>query len=495
MKFRFEAEVRNPKKSDREVSFSITEGQFPSVWLKNVYSFPPELRVPETIGVKGSGTFTPNALSARTELQFGQTLFQTTVSLNPSDRASDIVLKTTFRGLNVKHLLVDSPLQTNVSGVANLRIIRRQPEVSADYQVQLLPSDIAHLSISSAKLQGSISRGLIKSDVRVRSAFGNTAFMLDVNLSGFEPQFKVQGNMEGIDLSRIIPGELFNSTLLNGSYALNFTGNDLSSFYGTASIDLDTSFVNRNIVPYHQIFVDLNSPLEAQRRFRLASSLIDAEISGTFDPVAVPPAIRLWAADVLQKVHRELLFEEHTISERENIIPFDVTCFVRVKNDNLLLNYSPLLSGFVSSGILEGDFQVNNTSSAMRFIFKDEFFGVKNFGVTKPSLLVSATLQRGIDLKDKSAISVEVNFDSLYVADSRIGKTVFSLNQFNEAAQLRFQSRGIAQYGWAVLNADVLMSVESLDLIVREGKGGFKNYDWAIQNGSALAWAEGSNWM
>jgi hypothetical protein len=179
------------------------------------------------------------------------------------------------------------------------------------------------------------------------------------------------------------------------------------------------------------------------------------------------------------------------MAEEKEIIPFDVTCFVQIKNDKLLSNYSPLLTGFVSLGILEGDFQVNNTSAAMRFTFKDESFAVKNFGVTKPSVLVSATLQRGIDLKDKSAISVEVNYDSLYVADSRIGKTAFSLNQFNETAQLRFRSRGIAQYGWAVLNADVLMSVESLDLIVREGKGGFKNYDWAIQNGGVLAWAEG----
>lgn len=233
-----------------------------------------------------------------------------------------------------------------------------------------------------------------------------------VDFARQEPPVSMQGNAENINLSKVFGQMGIASTDLNFNYNVELQGLEPNRIQGRANLDISQSVINDDTVRAHQLYMDLNSPDEPTRSFRLTSSLFDMNISGQIVPGDIMDQAKFWTAYLRDRFKAEILMNAPVDSQAIAIAPpsrnvvFDGN--IKAKDLGLIKKYAP-------------DFPTINTDTQINF----------NVNTDGTRLLVSAEMQADTLVYDK------LNFSN---SQSQITASFRSDRTFSEFSSIDFEA-------------------------------------------------------
>lgn len=472
-----------------------------SIWadagpFRQKINLPDGVRPLKEAGFNGNVDVSKSKVSVRGDLIVNKKAFPIRTSFNPSQPGEAIYANITFSKLIPGDFLSTHLPDTKLNGWVDLTlapgaVLKKR---SLMYTIQLLPSYINGLEIQSSQFTGFVSADSLNTKLEINGGFGRLATEVNGGMSGKQLKVSSAGSFSGINLNKLVSGDIFHNTLLNGGFSIDLNGENLTDFFGKAIVDFDTSFVNSKIIPFHQVYVDLNSPYSPKRSFRFASSVIDIEVAGSFKNEALIPAIEYWANRVDYQIKKEVLFVEGKEPDAQVIDPVEGDIAITVKNPGLAAEYSPFFRNLTSGGRLNAYVQLSRDLAVVRGSFEDSVLSAKGTTVHNPSVSFSASLHDGIDWKDKAALALDITLDSVHTGALTTGKMHLNLNQFNESAKILMDFKDMAGSGEFVADIDVLMTVEALDFSINKFSGSFRDYSWKAGYQSGLVYSTAHDW-
>lgn len=203
-----------------------------------------------------------------------------------------------------------------------------------------------------------------------------------VDFAREEPPVSMQGNAENIDLSKLFGRFGIASSSLNFDYNVELQGLNPNRIQGRANLDIKQSIIGSDTVRAHQLYMDLNSPDEPTRSFRLTSSLFDMNISGQIVPGNIVDQAKFWKAYLSNRFESEILMNIPADSQSTLVSPLNQNVVLegnlKAKDLSLIKNYFP-------------NFPTINTDSQINF----------NVNTNGTRLLVSAEMQADTLVYDK----------------------------------------------------------------------------------------------
>lgn len=235
-------------------------------------------------------------------------------------------------------------------------------------------SRVGDVNFEMLQLRSSLVNGLWTQEYEYRNAdeFINGSAWID--FSRKEPPVSMQGNAENIDLATIMGDLGVASTRLNFDYNMELQGLSPNRIQGRANLDIKPSVIGGDTVRAHQLYMDLNSPDEQTRSFRLTSSLLDMNMTGQIVPGDIIDQVQFWTNHLTDRFKSEILMNVPADSQVTAVNPPTQNVVlegdINAKDLGLIKKYLP-------------DFPTIETDSQLNF----------NVNTDGTRLLVSAKLQ------------------------------------------------------------------------------------------------------
>ncbi|MCW3092708.1 MAG: hypothetical protein JWP81_3777 [Ferruginibacter sp.] len=112
-----------------------------------------------------------------------------------------------------------------------------------------------------------------------------------IDMSGATPQFAFNANLARADLKKL--KYTLGDFVLNGRFDLNFTGNNIDNFLGTAKI-LDARLTHNDVPLSFDSLVLQSSVLDNQKYLTIHTNELDADLSGNFKILELPDAFKIF---------------------------------------------------------------------------------------------------------------------------------------------------------------------------------------------------------
>lgn len=130
-----------------------------------------------------------------------------------------------------------------------------------------------------------------------------------VDFAEEEPPVSMQGNAQNIDLSRFLGHLGVAPSNMSFDYNVELKGLNPDRIQGRANLDIKQSEIDGDTVRAHQLYMDLNSPDESTRSFRLTSSLFDLNVSGQIVPGDIVDQTKFWTTYLKNRFKAEYLMD------------------------------------------------------------------------------------------------------------------------------------------------------------------------------------------
>jgi len=167
-------------------------------------------------------------------------------------------------------------------------------------------SKVNNISFDELTLNSSLADGLWKQNYKIHRADQSISGSGSVDFSKKEPPVTMRGNARNVNLASIFHSAAIASTKLNFDYNVEIQGLDPDRVQGRANLDINPSVIGGDSVRAHQFYMDLDSPDQQQRSFRLTSSLFDMNINGHIVPTKILQQVKFWKTYLVNRYKSEI---------------------------------------------------------------------------------------------------------------------------------------------------------------------------------------------
>ena len=315
--------------------------------------------------------------------------------------------------------------------------------VDGDFEKKLF---IGHFSINDPNLQISSLDGAL-------------------NLLEKNPGFKLQANVEKADLKNLgLTKEAFNFA---GDLDLNFTGNNIDNFLGTARVSNAKLQQQNNRLSFDSLTIN-SEIIDGKKSLSFSSNEIDANITGYFKIKELPDAVKVVLARYYPTYIKTPAFAVNSIQ--------DFTFKIKTNDvDQYVKLIDPKLGGFNNSNI-SGNFNLQSYNLNLRAVIPQFYYDKKEFNNT---VLVGRgtkdTLVNDIAIED-----IVIN-DSLHLPNSKL-----NVSTSNDLSFIKLNTSASKIFGDAELNASIQTLSDGVKIHFYPSSFIINNKKWQLEKDGEL---------
>lgn len=318
-----------------------------------------------------------------------------------------------------------------------------------------------HNIVTNGKLEKQLFNGFLSiNDSNLRATLNGL-----VNINGSQSQFNFLADVEKADLRAL---NFTNDTVLfNGKFNLNFTGNNIDNFLGTARITDANLTRNSQRLKFDSLILH-SDYVNDVRTLTINSNEFDGTITGDFHIDDLPNATQLF----LNKYYPAYIKAPSHVITHQNFT-FNITTR---QVDELVQMIDKNLKGFNDSKIeglldLEGN-QLELTAKVPQFTYS-------NFGFTNTDIHGKGSLKQ---------LSLNGNVENISVNDSlSLPHTSFSVVAQNDSSQIKISTAATQAVSKADLNASVITYNDGVKINFDTSSFVLNSKTWTIDKGGELS--------
>ena len=355
------------------------------------------------------------------------------------DVALNIKLKGTGFNLNVLNAKVDGTVKSvGFNGYNYQNII-----LNGDFEKKLFTG---HLSIDDPNLK--------------ISSFDGSLNLLDKN-----PGFKLQAKVEKADLKKL--GLTTQDLAFNGNLNLDFTGNNIDNFLGTARISNAQLRQNENQLSFDSLTVN-SQIIDGKKSLSLISNEIDANVTGDFKIMELPDAVKVLLARYYPTYIKA---PSYIVKSTQNF-----TFFVKTNNvDQYVKLIDKKMGGFNNANI-SGSFNLQNYDLALNATIPQFIYDKKEFRNT----ILTGKGTRDTLINDIAIEDIIVN-DSLHLPNSKL-----RIATSNDLSFIKLNTSASKIFGDAELNASVQSLSDGIKIHFFPSSFVINNKKWELDKDGEL---------
>lgn len=303
-----------------------------------------------------------------------------------------------------------------------------------------------------------------------------------VDFSQKVPPVSLKGNAQNINLAKIFGESVVAPTKLNFDYNVEMRGLTLNQVRGRANLDIKASVIGGDTVRAHQIYMDLNSPGEDIRTFRLTSSLFDMNISGPLVPGNIIEQAKYWSSYLSNRFKAEILMNASSDSilvprfGPDESVVFNGT--FRTKDLSLIKKYLPDFPR------LQADSKVtfNVNTDGTRLLLSAEVqvdslrYGPYNFKDSRTQLTASFRSDR--TLKEFSSIDLHARLGSMQIETMNLDSVDINFSLKDDSVHYAQQISSISENAHFNMELNSALSDSSIAVSVQDFFLGNSQYSW-----------------
>jgi hypothetical protein len=255
-----------------------------------------------------------------------------------------------------------------------------------------------------------------------------------INFLEKNPGFKLQAKLQKADLQSL--GITKDKFTLLGDFDLNFTGNNIDNFLGTATVKNASLQQVDNKLSFD--YLNINSEMIAGKKsLTVKTNELDANIMGSFNIAELPNAVRL----MLSKYYPTYIKAPNNIVKRTQ----DFTFSIKTNNaDGYIKLLDKKLAGFDNT-TANGSFNLQKNEVKLDVVVPEFSYNGKVF----KNVLVNGNGNRDTLITDVAVEDVMINED-LHLPNSKINITTN-----NDLSLIKLNTSASKIFGDAELNASV----------------------------------------
>jgi hypothetical protein len=278
-------------------------------------------------------------------------------------------------------------------------------------------SRVGNINFETLELKSSLVNELWTQEYEYRNANELIRGSGWIDFSREEPPVSIQGNAENIDLTTILGDLGVATTSLNFDYNMELQGLNPNRIQGRANLDVKPSIIGDDTVRAHQFYMDLNSPDEQTRSFRLTSSLFDMNVSGQIVPGDIIDQIQFWTTYLTDRFKAEILMDVPADSQITAMKPPSHNVVfngdINAKDLGLIKKYLPDFPAIETDSQI--NFNVNTDGTRLLVSAKIQadtlFYNQLNFRNSRAQL--TASFRRDRKFSEFSSVDFETNVGAL----------------------------------------------------------------------------------
>jgi len=346
---------------------------------------------------------------------------------------------------------------------------------------------IAELELDSRRLDYSVH---LEDDI---AEFRSSGYYIQNDESS---TLSADGSMMNVDFTRYTDFFEAESTQFNGTFSANIQGNTIEDIYGRMSIEMSQSMIGADTLRSHQLYADINSPENANRRLRFTSSFFDGEMSGTLSPALMQNLGKHWTEYLRERIREEILFESEIellafgeeISDDQDPVA-DVSLNLFIKDLELLRLYLPDLPELNSKARITASVNANRDKMSLSGNLFDEYFQVEGLHFENINSSMTASFNHRSSLKENSSVNFQANFSGAGYNQMIFEESFLNLSMRNDSLevnqnllrddQLSFESKFLG-----------VLSPGQFQVLVNEFNIGTPEYNWATVGNPVITYSE-----
>jgi hypothetical protein len=286
-----------------------------------------------------------------------------------------------------------------------------------------------------------------------------------VNINGPQSQFDFVADVERANLQPLN----FTSDKVNfsGKFNLNFTGNNVDNFLGTARITQANLVRNDRRLTFDSLILH-SDYINGIRTLSVNSNEFDGNITGDFQIADLPNAIQLF----LNKYYPSYIKPPSQVISRQN---FKFNLVTR-QVDDLVQMFDKNLKGFNDSKI-EGSLDLAENQLELTAVVPQFKYG--NLGFSNTDIHGKGSL---------SQLSLNGSIQNIAVNDSlSLPNTSFSVVAQNDSSQIRISTASTQAVSKANLNASVITFSDGVKINFDTSSFVLNSKTWTIDKGGELS--------
>ena len=286
-----------------------------------------------------------------------------------------------------------------------------------------------------------------------------------LNLLEKNPGFKLQANIEKADLKNLgFTKEAFN---FSGDLDLNFTGNNIDNFLGTARVSNAKLQQQNNRLSFDSLLID-SEIIDGKKSLSLSSNEIEANITGYFKIKELPDAVKVLLARYYPTYIKAPSFTVNSIQ--------DFSFKIKTNNvDQYVKLIDPKLGGFNNSNI-SGNFNLQNYNLNLNAVIPQFYFDKKEFNNT----VLNGRGSRDTLVTDVAIEDIIIN-DSLHLPNS-----VLKVATSNDLSFIKLNTSASKIFGDAELNASVQTLSDGVKIHFYPSSFIINNKKWQLEKDGEL---------
>ena len=279
------------------------------------------------------------------------------------------------------------------------------------------------------------------------------------------PGFKLMANIEKADFKKL--GFVKENFLFNGDLDVNFTGNTIDNFLGSAKVSNANLLQANNKLSFDYLNIN-TSILAGNKSLTIATNELEANIIGTFKILELPNAITLMLAK----------YYPAYINAPKNIYKNKQNFTYNIKTNNVA-DYLKLidkkLSGFNNTTI-NGYFNLQHNSLALNATIPQFEYDGKFF--------TNATIKT---IGNADTLLADIAVDDIRVNDSfNLPNTKIKLAASNDFTNINLKTSASAIFGNAELNASVQTLTDGIKINFSPSSFIINNKKWQLSENGTL---------
>jgi len=286
-----------------------------------------------------------------------------------------------------------------------------------------------------------------------------------ININGPQSQFDFVADVQTAKLQSL--NFTKDNVNFNGRFNLNFTGNNIDNFLGTARITQANLLKNDQRLTFDSLIVH-SDYVNGIRNLSVNSNEFDGNITGDFSIADLPNAIQLF----LNKYYPSYIKPPSQVIPRQNF-KFDL---VTRQVDELVHMFDKNLSGFNDSKI-EGSLDL--AQNQLQLTAKVPQFKYGNLSFSNTNIRGEGTLSR---LSLNGSVQNILANDSLSLPNSS-----FSILAENDSSQIKLSTASTQAVSKANLNASVITYNDGVKINFDTSSFVLNTKTWTIDKGGELS--------
>lgn len=352
----------------------------------------------------------------------------------------------------------------------------------SQFEATFNDSKVNNINVDRLKLTSSLTNGFWKQEYEYYNGDQSITGNGWVNFSKDEPPVSMQGHAQNINLSEFINSSAIASTKLNFDYNVEVQGLDPDRIQGRANLDIKPSVIGGDTVRAHQFYMDLNSPDQEQRSFRMTSSLLDLNIDGNIVPTVILKEAKYWTAYLRNRYKAEILMDVPADSQMTSLeapgtnLVLDGT--IETKDLEIIKKYLPDFPDIKTDSKLS--FKVN--SDGPRMLLSAQMradtlqYNRLKFGNSRSQFTASFRSDR--NLKEFSTIDFETDIASMKNDKVDLDSIGIDLSVKQDSIHLTQHVGSISQKARFSMAMDAIMSDSSIAVSIPHFFLGNEEYAW-----------------